>query len=52
MRDSCDVRYCESKPQWQVEIQGFFKQYMCEKHALLFSEAVKPSHFYGMEELS
>lgn len=52
MKDTCDVRYCDSKPTYQVEVAGFFKQYMCDKHAKLMSEAVKPTHFYGLETLS
>lgn len=52
MHEECDVSYCVSKPKWQVEVHGFFKQFMCDKHAKLMQEAVKPTYLYGLEELS
>lgn len=48
----CGIAYCSDSATYQVEIQGFFKQYMCDKHTDLMSKAVHPSYWYGRELLS
>lgn len=48
----CYVHGCDSRIAWQIEIQGFFKQFMCDRHTDLFKRAVHPDYLLGIEELS
>lgn len=52
MRETCDIRYCYTKPKWQVEIAGFFKQFMCDKHRDLLEKAINPKFLMGIEEIN
>ena len=45
----CGIAYCNHIAIYQVEIRGFFKQYMCEQHADSMADAVSPSYWYGRE---
>ncbi len=47
----CGIAYCSETATYQVEIQGFFKQYMCDKHSSSIADAVKPTYLYGLEEI-
>jgi hypothetical protein len=47
----CSIFYCDKVATYKVEIKGFFHQHMCDQHASTMAEALKPSHFYGMEQL-
>lgn len=51
-KTTCNIAYCSALATWQVEIQGFFKQYMCDKHTQLLGDAISPSYWYGSELLS
>lgn len=42
---------CTDWAVWQVEIKGLFKQYMCDKHMSILSDAIKDTHWYGREEI-
>lgn len=50
-KKSCSLFYCDKVATYKVEIMGFFHQPMCDQHASTMAEAIKPSHFYGMEEI-
>jgi len=47
----CGIAYCNKQAVFQVEIQGFAKQYMCEHHTTFLYGATKESHWYGAERL-
>ena len=51
-RIKCGIAYCSYSATYQVEIEGFFKQYMCDRHTDLMSKVVHPSYWYGRELLS
>ena len=48
----CGIAYCNSIATYQVEIRGFFKQFMCDQHSESMADAVSPSYWYGKELLS
>ena len=48
----CGIAYCSALATWQVEIQGFKKQYMCDRHTELLGKAVHTDYWYGRELLS
>lgn len=47
----CGVAYCKDTATYQVEVAGFKKQYMCDKHTELLGKAIHPSYWYGRELL-
>jgi hypothetical protein len=47
----CGIAYCKENATQAIEIRGFFKQFMCDKHTQLLGDAIAPSYTYGVESL-
>ena len=47
----CGIAYCSEIATYQVEIDGFFKQYMCDRHSEFTYRSTKPEYWFGMERI-
>lgn len=47
----CGIAYCDEQATYQIEIRGFFKQFMCDRHSSAIGEAISPTYWYGRELL-
>ena len=44
--------FCDTPATSVIELAGFFKQNICDRHATYLIKIVKPEYFYGLEEIS